>query len=102
MFRPRIIRYKKRTGHGSCSKAVASMNFSPVNSAVRVPSLQVGSLGFESLIGDYIHRHNDWFVCHSDKVETEGSTPSLWTKEILTAILNSTFKEKKRISLMPL
>ena len=26
-----------------------------------------------------IHGHNDWFVCHSDKVEIEGSTPSLWT-----------------------
>lgn len=27
----------------------------------------------------FIHRQNDWFVCHSDKVEVVGSTPTLWT-----------------------
>lgn len=27
-----------------------------------------------------IHGHNDWFVCHANKVEIEGSRPSPWTK----------------------
>lgn len=44
----------------------------------------------------------NWFTRRSDKAEFPGSSPGSRTKEILTAILNSTFTEKKRISIMPL
>lgn len=37
----------------------------------------------------FIHRHNDWFVCHSDKVKIAGSTPALWTTKFIDTYSNS-------------
>ena len=35
--------------------------------------------------------HNDWFVCHSDKVEIEGSTPSVPTKDTYSNVTHILF-----------
>lgn len=47
MFRPRTMRYKKRTGHCSCPKVVASMNYGDVvkwpNTSVCLTDIFAGS-----------------------------------------------------------